>query len=226
MSRRSSRVPKDRSIPMYKVWFPMHEEEETAREIGALDVPRAAENHADYCYRHQDGYEWKWPLTCLVVEPDGTRWAVSVEARLEPTFYTSPEKSIDDMEPAVHCAYDTGARCGDVRLDVGNVKFWPTGQGHVTFDAAVKDPAIRKQLTCETCAKSVENHIRFMADIDERGQKLMAERHPDKPECPNNSPPWFKGRWRDWHRGHGCNKDDGNPRTPEGQAEIDAGGGA
>lgn len=40
--------------------------------------------------------------------------------------------------------------------------------------------------------------------------------------CSDNSPPWFTGRWRDWHRGHGCDQDDGKPRTPEGKAEIDA----
>lgn len=43
-------------------------------------------------------------------------------------------------------------------------------------------------------------------------------------ECTNSSPPWFTGRWRDWHRGHGCNKDDGYPRTTEGAAEIAGGG--
>jgi hypothetical protein len=41
--------------------------------------------------------------------------------------------------------------------------------------------------------------------------------------CRNFSPPWFEGRWRDWHRGHGCDMDDGRPRTPQGQAEIEAG---
>lgn len=38
--------------------------------------------------------------------------------------------------------------------------------------------------------------------------------------CKNTSPPWFKGRWRDWHRGHGCNLDDGRPRSPWGAEEI------
>lgn len=41
--------------------------------------------------------------------------------------------------------------------------------------------------------------------------------------CIDFSPPWFVGRWRDWHRGHGCDKDDGKPRTAEGAAEIAAG---
>ncbi len=41
--------------------------------------------------------------------------------------------------------------------------------------------------------------------------------------CTNNSPPWFTGRWRDWHRGHGCDKDDGQPRTVEGALEIQSG---
>jgi hypothetical protein len=39
--------------------------------------------------------------------------------------------------------------------------------------------------------------------------------------CENNAPSWFTGHWRDWHRGHGCDKDDGRPRTAEGQREID-----
>lgn len=42
--------------------------------------------------------------------------------------------------------------------------------------------------------------------------------------CRNFSPPWFSGRWRDWHRGHGCELDDGEPCTPAGAAEIAAGG--
>jgi hypothetical protein len=41
--------------------------------------------------------------------------------------------------------------------------------------------------------------------------------------CTQYSPPWFTGRWRDWHRGHGCEKDDGKPRTPEGALEIEQG---
>lgn len=42
--------------------------------------------------------------------------------------------------------------------------------------------------------------------------------------CMDNSPEWFTGRWRDWHRGHACDKDDGKPRTAEGAAEIERGG--
>lgn len=38
--------------------------------------------------------------------------------------------------------------------------------------------------------------------------------------CTNNSPPWFTGRWRDWHRGHGCDKDDDRSRSAEAVAEI------
>jgi hypothetical protein len=44
--------------------------------------------------------------------------------------------------------------------------------------------------------------------------------------CHNYSPPWFTGRWRDWHRGHGCQLDDGKPRSAEAAAEIKAHGGA
>lgn len=45
-----------------------------------------------------------------------------------------------------------------------------------------------------------------------------------RPPCTNMSPPGFTGRWQDWHRGHGCDKDDGKPSTPDGAAEIASGG--
>jgi hypothetical protein len=35
-----------------------------------------------------------------------------------------------------------------------------------------------------------------------------------------NSPPWFVGHWRDWHRGHGCAQDDGRPKSAEATTEI------
>lgn len=41
------------------------------------------------------------------------------------------------------------------------------------------------------------------------------------PSCSDDTPRWFTGRWRDWHRGHGCDKDDGNPRSIEAVVEID-----
>ena len=40
-------------------------------------------------------------------------------------------------------------------------------------------------------------------------------------ECSNNTPSWFIGHWRDWHRGHGCNKDDGKPRSDVAVTEIE-----
>lgn len=39
-------------------------------------------------------------------------------------------------------------------------------------------------------------------------------------ECSNNTPSWFVGHWRDWHRGHGCNKDDGKPRSEAAKTEV------
>lgn len=38
--------------------------------------------------------------------------------------------------------------------------------------------------------------------------------------CANPTPPWFTGHWRDWHRGHGCDRDDGQPRTAEATTEV------
>jgi len=31
--------------------------------------------------------------------------------------------------------------------------------------------------------------------------------------CTNYTPTGFTGHWRDWHRGHGCDLDDGKPRS-------------
>ena len=42
-----------------------------------------------------------------------------------------------------------------------------------------------------------------------------------KKTCTNHTPSWFVGHWRDWHRGHGCNKDDGKPRSDAGLTEIE-----
>ena len=38
--------------------------------------------------------------------------------------------------------------------------------------------------------------------------------------CTNNTPRGFVGHWREWHRGHGCDKDDGKPRSAEARHEI------
>ena len=38
--------------------------------------------------------------------------------------------------------------------------------------------------------------------------------------CPSGTPSWFTGHWRDWHRGHGCDRDDGKPRSEAAVAEI------
>ena len=38
--------------------------------------------------------------------------------------------------------------------------------------------------------------------------------------CTNNTPPGFTGHWRDWHRGHGCDKDDGKLRSEAARVEI------
>lgn len=39
-------------------------------------------------------------------------------------------------------------------------------------------------------------------------------------DCSEHTPPWFVGHWRDWHRGHGCAKDDGMPRSENAIVEI------
>ena len=43
---------------------------------------------------------------------------------------------------------------------------------------------------------------------------------PQLKPCPSGTPSWFTGHWRDWHRGHGCDQDDGKPRSEAAIAEI------
>ena len=40
-------------------------------------------------------------------------------------------------------------------------------------------------------------------------------------DCTDSAPSWFVGHWRDWHRGHGCNQDDGKPRSVAATTEIE-----
>ncbi len=44
---------------------------------------------------------------------------------------------------------------------------------------------------------------------------------PSEKSCPNSTPSWFVGHWRDWHRGHGCTQDDGKPRSTVATTEIE-----
>lgn len=38
--------------------------------------------------------------------------------------------------------------------------------------------------------------------------------------CTSGTPSWFTGHWRDWHRGHGCDRDDGQPRSEDAVTEV------
>lgn len=38
--------------------------------------------------------------------------------------------------------------------------------------------------------------------------------------CADHTPPGFVGHWREWHRGHGCDKDDGKPRSEAAKTEV------
>lgn len=77
-------------------------------------------------------------------------------------------------------------------------------------DAAARATDATTHLECRTAARAVA--WARTAGSPETGRE----------PCADLCPPAFTGRWRDWHRGHGCDKDDGLPRTAEGQAEIDA----
>jgi hypothetical protein len=82
-------------IPLYRVWQPGDESEEDGRDWGALDLERAAQVHADYCYRHRDGYEWSWPATFHVRDPvSGKVYEISVDLDMDPVFRPGRPKEI------------------------------------------------------------------------------------------------------------------------------------
>jgi hypothetical protein len=76
----------NQETPIYKAWRHEREEKETdARELGAIDVRAAAMLWARYA--HSDGgWEWTWPITVRVRDPQGKLWDVEVERELVPEF--------------------------------------------------------------------------------------------------------------------------------------------
>lgn len=48
-------------------------------------------------------------------------------------------------------------------------------------------------------------------DFNQHGELVEVDVPARAPSCSDNAPPWFDGHWREWHRGHGCDKDDGRP---------------
>lgn len=44
----------------------------------------------------------------------------------------------------------------------------------------------------------------------EKAEKALGVKFAKSPTCTNNSPREHTGHWREWHRGHGCDKDPGD----------------
>ena len=61
--------------------------------------------------------------------------------------------------------------------------------------------------------------------IAEIQRRISGSPHGARGPCTNTCPRWFTGHWRDWHRGHGCEKDDGKPRSMGAALQIAANGG-
>lgn len=70
-------------------------------------------------------------------------------------------------------------------------------------------------VVCDECYNDIMKRL-TMKEVEDTRVNVRAER------CAKWSEPWFKGSWRDWHRGHGCNLDDGKQRTEAAQQEINA----
>ena len=65
-----------------------------------------------------------------------------------------------------------------------------------------------QMIQCERCLRRWDSTT---------GKRRVAE---NRATCNNNSPSWFVGHWREWHRGHGCDRDDGKPRSETATTEI------
>lgn len=148
-----------RETPIYTVWRPDIEPEDEGKPYDAIDVPCAANLYATYCHRHRDGWEWSWPVTFRVRDPDGAIWVVEVELEMVPEFL--PGKPLPmDMPTMVHVLYG-GALCGDPRLR----DHWPDNQKFFKVDEIRRGDANVSKVSCDRCKRMASQIIMAMDQI-------------------------------------------------------------
>jgi len=122
----------------------------------------------------------------------------------------------------------------DTRTMVGNCISWwgprtPSGGGSgyvCNLDEAGKYTAEDVKKLRETDVPYPVEYVDARVVRHVRGDnrdfaRVSWTRQGSEKNCPNNAPRWFSGHWRDWHRGHGCHKDDGKARNQVAQQEIE-----
>jgi hypothetical protein len=78
-------VGKDRSTPLYKVWWPEGgQDDDDGIDYGALDVRSAARLWS--AAAHRDDPATQFPITLRVRDPKGRQWDVEVERIAIPEF--------------------------------------------------------------------------------------------------------------------------------------------
>lgn len=61
-----------------------------------VDVREAATHAAEWCWGHRDGWEWGWPVTFVVIDPQGVEHRRQVSVEHVPHFYA---EEVRDAQP-------------------------------------------------------------------------------------------------------------------------------
>lgn len=111
-------------------------------------------------------------------------------------------------------------------------QFWGPDRGGYfgLWGAGLYTEAEAKRLSANRDRRDQAHHIREYRDqignmrgaFERLNDALTRSDQARGIRCEQFSPAWFRGHWRDWHRGHGCHLDDGKPRRPSAVAEIAA----
>lgn len=103
------------------------------------------------------------------------------------------------------------------------------GCGHTQIVAIVDDSW--QMIECTQCKKrwSGVMNEEELNSIVKRMQDAALDASPPRAvnapsgnkSCTDPTPRWFVGHWREWHRGHGCDRDDGKPRSDAATTEVE-----
>lgn len=132
-------------------------------------------------------------------------------------------RQLNEQLLVANAALETSkARCRDLERQVAELMCW---QVHAFADGeldAERADAFRLHLAgCERCHVELVQTTQLTARLgelaaDDRAAEAAAAALTSRATpCTDFAPAGFAGRWQRWHRGHGCNLDDGKPRTPQ-----------
>jgi len=55
-----------------------------------------AEDVADFCFNHHDGWEWTWPIVIVLINDEGQERAFEVSMEMTPSFTARPAGDIPE----------------------------------------------------------------------------------------------------------------------------------